>query len=114
MPIYEYLCQKCGEFEVTQKIKDKPLDVCPTCGQGVKKLISNSTFKLMGTGWYLTDYARKGQNSEGAQPVNSQSKSDGKADTSSDTKSESKTDTKKETSTEQKPANQKGSASTAS
>ena len=111
MPIYEYLCQKCGEFEVTQKIKDQPLDVCPTCGQGVKKLISNSTFKLMGTGWYLTDYARKGQSPEGAQPPNNtQSKSDGKADSGSDAKS----DTKKETSTEQKPANQKSSASTAS
>ncbi len=110
MPIYEYLCEKCGEFEVTQKITEQPLDGCPTCGQTVKKLISNSTFKLMGTGWYLTDYARKGQSSEGTQQTDSQSKSDGKADTSSDTKS----DTKKETSTEQKPANQKGSASTAS
>jgi hypothetical protein len=64
----------------------------------------------MGTGWYLTDYARKGQSSDGAQSAKTDSKSDGKADTSSDTKS----DTKKETSTEQKPANQKGSASTAS
>ncbi len=106
MPIYEYLCQKCGEFEVTQKITDQPLDVCPTCGQEVKKLISNSTFKLVGTGWYLTDYARKGQSPDGAQPDKTQSKTDGKADTSSETK--------KETSTEQKPANQKGSASTTS
>ena len=106
MPIYEYRCQKCGEFEVTQKITAQPLDVCPTCGQEVKKLISNSTFKLVGTGWYLTDYARKGQSPDGAQPDKTESKTDGKADTSSETK--------KETSTEQKPANQKGSASTAS
>ena len=105
MPIYEYLCQKCGEFEVTQKITEQPLDGCPTCGQEVKKLISNSTFKLVGSGWYLTDYARKGQSSsEGAQPAKTESKDNGKADTSSETK--------KETSTEQKPANQKGSAST--
>ncbi len=110
MPIYESQCEKCGEFEVTQKITDQPLDVCPTCGQGVKKLISNSTFKLVGTGWYLTDYARKGQSKDGEQPAKTESKSDGKATTSSDTKS----DTKKESSTEQKPANQKGSASTAS
>ncbi len=111
MPIYEYQCQKCGEFEVTQKITEQPLDVCPTCGQGVKKLISNSTFKLVGTGWYLTDYARKGQqSSDGEKPGKTETKSDGKANTSSDTKS----DTKKETSTEQKPATQKGSASTAS
>ncbi len=107
MPIYEYLCQKCGEFEVTQKITAQRLDVCPTCGQEVKKLISNSTFKLVGTGWYVTDYARKGQqSSDGEKPDKTESKSDGKADTSSDTK--------KESSTEQKPANQKGSASTAS
>ncbi|MFB3060633.1 MAG: FmdB family zinc ribbon protein, partial [Candidatus Binatia bacterium] len=32
MPIYEYQCQKCGEFEVTQKITEQPLNVCPTCG----------------------------------------------------------------------------------
>ena len=106
MPIYEYLCEKCGEFEVTQKITAQRLDVCPTCGQEVKKLISNSTFKLVGTGWYLTDYARKGQSPDGAQPDKTESKTDGKADTSSETK--------KETSTEQKPANQKGSASTTS
>jgi len=106
MPIYEYLCEKCGEFEVTQKITAQRLDVCPTCGQEVKKLISNSTFKLMGTGWYVTDYARKGQPSGDAQPGKTESKTDGKADTSSETK--------KETSTEQKPANQKGSASTTS
>ncbi len=106
MPIYEYQCEKCGEFEVTQKITAEPLDVCPTCGQEVKKLISNSTFKLVGTGWYVTDYARKGQSSDDAQPGKTESKTDGKADTSSETK--------KETSTEQKPANQKGSASTTS
>lgn len=107
MPIYEYRCEKCGEFEVTQKITDQPLDACPTCGQSVKKLISNSTFKLMGTGWYLTDYARKGQSSDGAQPTNSHSKTESKTENSSDTKKES-------SSTDQKSTNQKGSASTAS
>ena len=65
MPIYEYQCQKCGHFEVTQKITGKPLRRCPTCGRAVKKLISNSSFQLKGTGWYLTDYARKGKAPEG-------------------------------------------------
>ncbi len=59
MPIYEYKCQQCGDFEVTQKIKDKPLTRCPTCKGKVKKLISNTSFQLKGTGWYITDYARK-------------------------------------------------------
>ena len=59
MPIYEYLCAKCGEFEVTQRITDDPLKRCPTCRSKVRKLISNSSFQLKGSGWYVTDYARK-------------------------------------------------------
>ena len=59
MPIYEYQCQKCGTFEVTQRITEKALSKCPTCKAKVKKLISNTSFQLKGTGWYLTDYARK-------------------------------------------------------
>ena len=113
MPIYEYQCENCGEFEITQKITDDPLKSCPTCGHNVKKLISNSTFKLMGTGWYLTDYARKGQSSDGAQPSNSSSST--KTETKSDSSSNAKSDNKKESSSsDSKPANQKGSASTAS
>lgn len=64
MPIYEYQCQKCGTFEATQRITDKPLSKCPTCKGKVKKLISNTSFQLKGTGWYVTDYARKGQNGD--------------------------------------------------
>ena len=60
MPIYEYLCQKCGEFEVTQKITDSPLKKCPTCRSRVTKLISNTSFQLKGSGWYVTDYGRSG------------------------------------------------------
>jgi len=59
MPIYEYQCRKCGHFEVTQKITGKALSRCPTCKGKVKKLISNTSFQLKGSGWYLTDYARK-------------------------------------------------------
>ena len=85
MPIYEYQCQKCGTIEVTQRITEKPLAKCPTCKGKVKRLISNTSFQLKGTGWYITDYARKGQ-------TNGESKSDGssKSTSSSDTKSESK------------------------
>lgn len=82
MPIYEYQCQKCGTFEATQRITDKPLSKCPTCKGKVKKLISNTSFQLKGTGWYITDYARKGQNGEAKD--NKASKSPG------ETKSESK------------------------
>ena len=60
MPIYEYKCLKCrDEFETMQKFNDSPLKRCPTCGGPVKRLISRSSFQLKGSGWYLTDYAKK-------------------------------------------------------
>jgi putative FmdB family regulatory protein len=61
MPIYEYHCSKCGDFETMQRMSDKPLTTCPTCRRKVTKLISSTTFHLKGSGWYITDYARKGE-----------------------------------------------------
>lgn len=62
MPIYEYKCSKCGEiFEAFQKVTDLPLTACKFCKGKVEKLISHSSFQLKGSGWYLTDYARKSQ-----------------------------------------------------
>ena len=92
MPIYEYQCQKCGTFEVTQKITEKALGKCPTCKGKVKKLISNTSFQLKGTGWYITDYARKGQNGDSKSDKSSKSSSSSPSSDSSskETKSESK------------------------
>lgn len=60
MPVYEYGCTKCGhQTEVFQKISDPPLSKCELCNGKMKKLISQSTFHLKGTGWYVTDYASK-------------------------------------------------------
>jgi putative FmdB family regulatory protein len=91
MPVYEYECQKCGTFETTQRITEEPLSKCPTCKGKVKKLISNTSFQLKGTGWYITDYARKGKDApkteNGASSSSSESKSESK---------ETKTETKKE------------------
>lgn len=78
MPIYEYQCVKCGQFEVTQRITDKPLGRCPTCKGKVKKLISNTSFQLKGTGWYVTDYARKDRSAKD-KAVGGDGKGDGKA-----------------------------------
>jgi putative FmdB family regulatory protein len=60
MPIYEYRCEKCGEFEHTQRITDPALQRCPKCKRKVRRLISNTSFQLKGSGWYVTDYARAG------------------------------------------------------
>jgi putative FmdB family regulatory protein len=58
MPIYEYECSGCGKrHEIMQKITDSPLTKCPDCGGDMKKMISNTSFVLKGTGWYMTDYA---------------------------------------------------------
>ena len=64
MPIYEYQCSKCGEiFEAFQKISDAPLTECRFCRGKVEKLISQTSFQLKGSGWYLTDYAKKNSSS---------------------------------------------------
>jgi putative FmdB family regulatory protein len=87
MPIYEYQCQKCGHFEVTQKITDKSLSRCPTCKGKVKKLISNTSFQLKGSGWYITDYARKEKapkEKKEEKAPSAEAKGDGKAGASSD------------------------------
>jgi putative FmdB family regulatory protein len=97
MPIYEYQCQKCGTFEATQRITEKPLSKCPTCKGKIKKLISNTSFQLKGTGWYVTDYARKGNNNEAGKGENgakssSESKTESKTESKNESKSESKTE----------------------
>jgi putative FmdB family regulatory protein len=60
MPLYEYLCEACGHrFETIRKFSDPPIEVCPKCGGTVNKLQSAPAFHLKGSGWYITDYARK-------------------------------------------------------
>jgi putative FmdB family regulatory protein len=60
MPIYEYACEHCGVFEEMQRITDPALSKCPKCKRKVRRLISQTSFQLKGSGWYVTDYARKG------------------------------------------------------
>jgi len=66
MPIYEYQCLQCGkEFEVFRGVRETTSPSCRFCNGPVKKLISVSSFHLKGSGWYVTDYARKGAGSDG-------------------------------------------------
>ncbi|MDG2307770.1 MAG: zinc ribbon domain-containing protein [Candidatus Binatia bacterium] len=85
MPIYEYHCEKCGEFDVMQKITANPLRKCPTCKSKVKKLMSNTAFQLKGTGWYVTDYGNKGstKSAENASKSSEGSSSDSSSSDSS-------------------------------
>src|SRR5688572_33093750 len=69
MPIYEYSCRKCGKtIEVIQKFSDPILKKHQGCGGSLTKLVSAAGFQFKGTGWYVTDYARKGSNSEAEPP----------------------------------------------
>ena len=59
MPLYEYECEAGHHFEKILKFSDPPIETCPTCGKPVHKLVSSPAFHLKGTGWYITDYAKK-------------------------------------------------------
>jgi putative FmdB family regulatory protein len=60
MPLYEYQCKKCGHrFEKIQKFSDKPVKKCPECGGAVEQTISAPAVQFKGSGWYVTDYAKK-------------------------------------------------------
>ncbi|MEF3168057.1 MAG: zinc ribbon domain-containing protein [Deltaproteobacteria bacterium] len=65
MPVYEYECESCARvFDHYQKITEPNLSVCPTCGGPVHKLISRSSFRLSGSGWYVTDYCKRNEGSK--------------------------------------------------
>jgi len=61
MPLYEYECTACGHrFELIRKFSDPPGATCPSCGGEAQKLVSSPAIQFKGSGWYITDYARKG------------------------------------------------------
>ena len=106
MPLYEYECKKCGHrFERIQRFSDRMVKKCPECGGKVEQMISAPAVRFKGSGWYVTDYAKK---SSGASKSESKSDSDGKSDSSKDSGSRDKdSGTKKET----KPKAESGSKS---
>jgi putative FmdB family regulatory protein len=94
MPLYEYECSACKKHhEVMQKFSDEPLRICPDCGGPLQKLVSLSSFALKGSGWYTSDYKRKGQAPEAKEGAKA-------GDSKPETKPETKTDAKPETKTE--------------
>ena len=98
MPLYEYQCRKCGHrFEKIQKFVNAPLRKCPECGGAVERLLSAPAAHFKGSGWYVTDYARKGAPSGGGESSDGAGKPAGE-------KTESKAEGEKiESKTESKP-----------
>ena len=103
MPLYEYECHQCKRrFELMQKFSDPPAETCRSCGGAVSRLISAPAFQFKGTGWYVTDYARKssgkeasssgdGDVKEGKKSKDDKSSKSEAADSKTTPKSESKT-----------------------
>jgi len=89
MPLYEYQCDACGKrFEKIQKYSDPLIDVCAVCGKGpVHKLLSSPAIQFKGSGFYITDYAKK------SSPESSSKSSGSGSESSSEKTAEKKTET---------------------
>jgi putative FmdB family regulatory protein len=80
MPLYEYECEACRHrFERIQKFSDPPVEQCPNCEGKVRKLLSSPAIQFKGSGWYITDYAKKsgGVEPSGSKGAESEKKSEG-------------------------------------
>jgi putative FmdB family regulatory protein len=83
MPLYEYQCLECDhQFEVILKFSDPPIEKCPKCGGPVRKLISSPAIQFKGSGFYITDYARKDSSGESKDQSNASADGGSKSDKS--------------------------------
>jgi putative FmdB family regulatory protein len=110
MPIYEYQCESCGrQFEIMQRMTAPMLSTCETCGGHVRRLISQTSFVLKGSGWYVTDYPSESRKKAMSKEKNGGSSQSSEASTTSPTSTTSTTSEKASTS-EKTSASEKASA----
>jgi putative FmdB family regulatory protein len=94
MPLYEYQCKKCHHrFERIQKFSDPHVKKCPDCGGPVEQVLSAPAVQFKGSGWYVTDYAKKSSSGTSGGSSNGDS-----AKSESREKKEEKKESKAETS----------------
>ena len=106
MPLYEYECKKCGyRFERIQRFSDPMVKKCPECGGKVEQLISAPAVQFKGSGWYVTDYAKKPSGGSASKSESSDGKSDSSKDSGKD--SGTKKDSKPKTEPSSKSADKK-------
>ncbi len=95
MPIYEYECDSCGHrTELLQRVGAPAVGECSECGGILRRQVSAPAFQFKGTGWYVTDYAKKGRASDSADPSKSKNGSSGDSPKSSDKSESSKKESK--------------------
>ena len=116
MPLYEYECKKCHHrFEKIQKFSDKMVKKCPQCGGPVEKMISAPAVQFKGSGWYVTDYAKK-SSSQGSTGGGESGSKDGKDKKDDKPKSEtsksdgSKSDSAKSESSKSEPSSKESAS----
>ena len=96
MPLYEYKCRKCRHvFEKILKFSDNPEADCPKCGSEAERQLSAPAVHFKGTGWYVTDYARKGKKDSDSETKDADSSKKTSSDKSKSGDSKSKKDSKK-------------------
>src|ERR1700687_3759635 len=112
MPLYEYECKKCGHrFEKIQLYSDKMVKKCPECGGQVEQMISARAVQFKGSGWYVTDYAKKSSTGSASSSSNGDSTSSkdskSKPEDSSKAESSAKSDSSKSESSKKSEASSK-------
>jgi putative FmdB family regulatory protein len=116
MPLYEYECKKCGHrFEKIQKFSDRMVKKCPDCGGQVEQMISAPAVQFKGTGWYVTDYAKKSSSPGSSGDSSSKEKKDDKSKSDSGSKdSSSKESSSKDSSSKESSAKESSSKESSS
>ena len=111
MPLYEYLCKKCGHrFEKIQKFSDKMVKKCPECGGQVEQVISAPAVQFKGSGWYVTDYAKKSSSPGSSGDSGSKDKTDDKSKSDSSSKEASTKETSSKTGSSKESSSKEGSS----
>ncbi len=114
MPLYEYQCQACGRrLERIRKFSDPPLETCPHCGGKLEKLISSPAIQFKGSGFYINDYARKGESSKDKDSSSSKAETD-KSASSDKSEKKDKSDSTAKSAADSAPAPKDSTSSSSS
>jgi putative FmdB family regulatory protein len=109
MPTYEYQCPEGHEFELFQKMSEKPRAKCPECGKpAMRKISGGAGLVFKGSGFYITDYGKdgKGPRRDPSEKADAGAAKDTKPAAESKTESSTKSDSKPRDKPEAKPDKQ--------
>jgi putative FmdB family regulatory protein len=111
MPLYEYQCKKCKHrFERIQKFSDPHVKKCPDCGGPVEQVVSAPAVQFKGSGWYVTDYAKK--SSTGSTSSSNGESGGGDSSSKKDEKKETKSEAPKSEASKSEASKSEGSSKT--